>query len=161
MNSEKIIAAIENSRKLTQKDIEKSKQELLSAIETTNAKVHELENEIKVIKEENRKLVIRMEKQEKQNEYLIRQIKSKNLIVHGILAGKKETKLTLREQILKLIKDKLLIDLKLEEIDQIMRIGEENGKNPRPILLTLRTISKRNEILLANKKPLIKTNIYK
>ncbi|GLV41806.1 hypothetical protein CBL_02991 [Carabus blaptoides fortunei] len=47
MDSEKIIAAIENSRKLTQKDIEKSKQELLKAIETTNAKVQVLENEIK------------------------------------------------------------------------------------------------------------------
>ncbi|CAG4984917.1 unnamed protein product [Colias eurytheme] len=120
--------------------------------ELTNTLLVKMEEKLKPVVEENHILKLKVEKLEKKVESLEREKKSNNIIIHG-LAEKEQSTLDAMKYIKKCFLDELGITIENYEINKIFRIGtkNKNGK-PRPMLLSLISGWKKNEIMRNKKK---------
>ena len=83
---------------------------------------------------------------------LDRNLKMRNLIIHGIEDGEKAFFL-LEAKIIKLIKEKIQYDININQIDYIKRVGQANEEKVRPVLICFLALRVKN-IILKNKSKL-------
>lgn len=107
-----------------------------------------LERKIELLESENKEL-------KHQVHLTQRFLKKKNLIIYGVPERNSEN---LVESVIDLIKEKLEINLRIEDISECFRLGKIINKD-RPILIGLVSSLKRTE-LLKNKTKLKGTNIF-
>lgn len=118
----------------------------------TKSIMDKIEEKLIPIAEENKNLKIKVEKLEKEIEYLKRGERNNNIIVFGLEENEKTT-----TELLGKFKENLKYDLNINiedyEINKIHRIGEKNrdSDKPRPVLCSLLNNWKKNEIM-KNKK---------
>lgn len=132
---------------------EKMKIEIQNqTIELTNTILGKMEEKLKPVLEENQSLKLKVEKLEKKVEFLERDRKGNNIIIHG-LAEQEQSALDLIKRIKKCFLDELGITIEIHEINKIYRIGMRNkNEKPRPTLLSLVSGWKKAEILRNKKK---------
>ncbi|XP_022827403.1 uncharacterized protein LOC111357079 [Spodoptera litura] len=119
--------------------------------ELSNAIMEKIEEKLKPIVEENKNLKIKVGNLEKKLDYLQREKKSNNIIIHGILEEEKST-LELFENLKKVFRIELGISMEEYDEKKISRIGKSiKGDKPRPVLLGLNSAWKRTEILKKKK----------
>ncbi|PZC75915.1 hypothetical protein B5X24_HaOG205308 [Helicoverpa armigera] len=120
--------------------------------ELSNKIMEKMEEKLKPVIEENKKLKLKVENLEKKVEYLEREKKSNNIIIHGLLEDEKNTS-ELLEKTKNLFLTELDISIEGFDVNQIYRIGKPNkGEKPRPTLLGLNSGWKRSEIMKNKKK---------
>ncbi|XP_013180641.1 PREDICTED: uncharacterized protein LOC106127160 [Papilio xuthus] len=124
---------------------------------TKNVMKH-MEEKLTPIIEENKTLRLRVEKLEKEIEYLNRDKRNNNIIVYGVEENERSD-LELLEEVKNTFKNDTNIDIDPRDINKIHRIGKKlrEGNKPRPILCSFTSNWKKNEII-KNKKKL--KNIY-
>lgn len=132
---------------------DKMKIEMQNQTEELTTKIMEkMDEKLKPILEENGKLKIKVENLEKKVEYLEREKKRNNIIIHGL----KEEEKSVLELFLNLKKcffDGMHITLEEFEINKIHRIGKlNNGEKPRPILVSFVSEWKKTEVMRNKKK---------
>lgn len=118
----------------------------------TDTIMERIDNKLRPIIEENKQLKVKVESLEKKVEFLERDKRNNNIIIHGL---REEEKFTW--QLLKSTKETLEreygIMLEDYEVNKIHRIGKAtNGERPRPIILGLVSGIKKGEILRNKKK---------
>lgn len=91
--------------------------------------------------------------------YFDREIRKRNIIIHGLEEEGNSKYLELERQVVKFIKNKIKVDLKEEEIDFLRRIGKKIEDKTRPILVGITTFRKKI-MILKNKRYLKDTDIY-
>ncbi|CAB3254305.1 unnamed protein product [Arctia plantaginis] len=111
-----------------------------------------MDEKLMPIKEENEKLKERIGKLEKEIEHFKREKKSNNLIIFGLVEGENST-----AELFQIIKENFKRDLniKLEEneVNKLNRLGKPKAENkPRPVLCSLLSEWKKNEIMKNKKK---------
>lgn len=120
----------------------------------TETIMNRMEEKLIPIVEENKNLKIKVEKLEKEIEYLKRGERNNNIIVFGL-----EEKETNTSELLQKLKDNLKYDLNVNiadyEVNKIFRLGNKNKETnkPRPILCSFINNWRKNEIM-KNKKNL-------
>ncbi|XP_013175473.1 PREDICTED: uncharacterized protein LOC106123605 [Papilio xuthus] len=124
---------------------------------TKNVMKH-MEEKLTPIIEENKTLRLRVEKLEKEIEYLNRDKRNNNIIVYGVEENERSD-LELLEEVKNNFKNDTNIDIDPRDINKIHRIGKKlrEGNKPRPIICSFTSNWKKNEII-KNKKKL--KNIY-
>ncbi|CAG9820757.1 unnamed protein product [Phaedon cochleariae] len=131
--------------------IEKIDQDLKTISAKVSQEIEETKDKVTTLETENSELKRRIEETE-------RKLKSNNLIVYGIKEDNLETTASLVDEIEKIIKEKLELNLNSSEITNTYRIGKDKGKK-RPILVTINSQMRKREIL-KNCYKLKGTNIY-
>lgn len=120
----------------------------------TKSITDKMEEKLNPIVEENKVLKIKVEKLEKELEYLKREQRNNNIIAFGL--EEKETSTSqLLQKLKEVFKNDLDINIESHEINKIYRIGNKNRENnkPRPVLCSFINNWKKNEII-KNKKNL-------
>lgn len=120
----------------------------------TENKLDGLQKEIQTIKaaneqltKENRYLKLKITQQERSLEETNREIKKKNIIIHGLEDQEMESELQLSEKIRVVLRD-MGIKIEMEkEIVETRRLGKYRTGKTRPILAELRKWEKKMEIL--------------
>lgn len=131
-------------------EMQKQTTELTNTL--TTELMNKMEEKLQPVLEENKILKLKVENLEKKVEYLERDKKNNNLIIHGLKEEEKST-----PDLLKMVKqcfsEELNITLEEYEVNKIYRIGNTNkdGK-PKPTLLSLTCGWKKNEIMKNKKK---------
>lgn len=121
-------------------------------IQLTNNIMEKLDEKLNNVVEENKKLQIKVENLEKKVEYLERDRKTNNIIIHGLKEDENST-----FELIRNVKECFLQELEINlddwEVNKIYRIGNtiKKGK-PRPTLLSLVSGWKKNEIMRNKKK---------
>lgn len=127
--------------------IEKMFQQLDENMKSMNSKFDAFTLEMTQIKEENEKLKEKVRKQEDRIESLEREIRSKNIVVKGVLDEERENENTTKEKI-GIVMQKIGVCIEEErDIDDIRRIGKYRNDRNRPILVKLTKSSTRSKIL--------------
>ncbi|CAH2102355.1 unnamed protein product [Euphydryas editha] len=103
------------------------------------------------------KLRNKLQEQEKRLYVLEKNSVQRNLVFFGI-DEKEKHYIQLQKQIFEIITNIVKVEIQETELQSIRRMGKK-GDRPRPISVTLSTLSKKIQIL-KNKKNLSKTNIY-
>lgn len=141
-----------------------SKVLLETILSTMQAMESKLMNEIKSLKEVNEQLQSRCSNLEKtvqhQNETILqlqKRIDSNNIIIHGIDEIDDSSKL--EDIVIGIVNEKMNIELKSEEIEEIFRIGQVKGLSPRPI--KIRMVNKKSKLnIIKNRSKLKGTKIF-
>ncbi|CAH2096958.1 unnamed protein product [Euphydryas editha] len=120
-------------------------------IALTNTIMEKIEEKLKPILEENRILKIKIENLEKKVEYLERDKKINNIIIHGLKEDEKSIP-ELLNKVKKHFSDELNFTLEDWEVNKIYRIGKANDNKPRPTVLALVCGWKKSEIMRNKKK---------
>ncbi|CAG4955324.1 unnamed protein product [Parnassius apollo] len=109
--------------------------------------------------EENKNLKIKVEKLEKEIEFL-KKVEKKNNIIILSLEEKETSTFQLLQEFKEHLKQDLNITIEHYEINKIYRLGTKNREinKPRPVLCSFISNRKKNEII-KNKKNLNKINI--
>ncbi|XP_048002101.1 uncharacterized protein LOC125238724 [Leguminivora glycinivorella] len=118
-----------------------------------------VEETIKPIVEENKKLRIELQELNRKIETLDNNARRNNVILHGIPESQEEKFDQLINTVINTIHD-LDVDLKITDINRVQRLGrrQENDNKIRPILLSTTSTQKKIEILRNKKK--MKQNTY-
>lgn len=126
-------------------EMQKQSTELKDSI--TNSIMDKMDERLQHIIVENKALKIKIEKLEKEIEYLKRDKKNNNIIIFEIGEEKNSTS-ELLQTVTKLFAKELNIKVAEYEVNNIYRIGKTrpDGK-PRPILLSFVSMWKKNEII--------------
>lgn len=98
--------------------------------------------------------------QEDKIKYLEKELRKRNIVVHGIQETEK-SRADLEKMVVEILKQTMKITLGMSDIDFIRRLGSKIEVNiqTRPIQIQLTTMRKRNEIL-AQKKALKNSTMY-
>lgn len=122
-------------------------KEIMNEIKAGRA---ETQNEVKSCKEAIEKMLqitARVEAQERKFNYLEKERKKKNIIIHGLEEGDNETFHQLRQKVEWLLNQTMKTNIEMYEIDNFYRIGrKEIGKN-RPIVIKFVTYWRKTETL--------------
>lgn len=122
----------------------------------TESLLEKMDQKIKPVSEENKMLRCEIEKLELKNDILEKEKKKQNILIFRL----QEEEESGQQLLLRVKKEINNINVKLEEyeINKIYRIGtKESNVKPRPVVITLTNMWKRNEILKNKKKT---SNIY-
>ncbi|XP_045455045.1 uncharacterized protein LOC123664559 [Melitaea cinxia] len=120
--------------------------------EVTDTIMEKIDEKLKPILEENKILKNKIENLEKKVEYLKRDKKSNNIIIHGLNEDEKSIP-DLLNKVKKHFLDELNLKLEDWEVNKIYRIGKSNNNNkPRPTVLVLVCGWKKSEIMRNKKK---------
>ncbi|KAI5737433.1 hypothetical protein M8J76_013581 [Diaphorina citri] len=146
-----ILETMNNINKRLAEDSEERK-ELLKDSKDMKDSLDKILKEVEGVRGEVRESATRIDHIEKEK-------RKRNVLLFGINERDKETMDDLEKSVME-IAAKMKVNLKLEEIDNICRMGKnkEEGKN-RPILVSLTTLRRKNE-MMKNKRELKNTNIY-
>lgn len=120
-------------------------------------------NSVKVeneqLKKENEHLKERSAHHERILERMSREIKKRNIIIHGIEDQKEESNLQLKEKVRAMLRD-MRIEVEMEkEVVEVRRLGKHQKERPRPIQVEFGKWEKKMEILKGTKN-LKGRNIY-
>lgn len=125
------------------------KYEMSLMNDNLNEKLESFKRDQKDLKEE-------VQKQNKDLQYVDKEIRRKNIVIHGIEENEVETtqnhQAVLVETVLQLINNELKTNLTIGEIDFIGRIGKKMPNKKRPIKVILTTQRKKMAILSARKQ---------
>ncbi|XP_063618165.1 uncharacterized protein LOC134791063 [Cydia splendana] len=138
-------------------EMQKQNEDLKQSV--TKNILDKMEEKLIPIVEENKNLKVRVEKLEKEIEYLKKGGRENNIIVFGL--DEKETSTI---ELLREFKENLKIDLNINmedyEINKIYRLGKKNRESnkPRPVLCSFINNWKKMEII-KNKKHLKKIHV--
>lgn len=139
--------------------IEEMFRQIDTNVKQTNGKIDAFVAEIKQMKEENMRLKERMREQEDKIEKLEREIRSKNIVIKGIMDEEKESEEKMREKV-NIVMGKIGIDIREnEDIDEMRRIGRYKINETRPIKVSLIKKDTKTKIL-RNAKHLKGTDIW-
>lgn len=132
---------------------EKMKIEMQNqAVSISNTIMDRIDEKLKPVLEENKKLIFKVENLEKKIEFLERDKKGNNIIIYGLKEGEKSTRELIENAKNKFQKELNLV-LEDYDINKIYRIGKPNkGDKPRPVLLSFTCGWKKNEVLKNRKK---------
>ncbi|CAG9822872.1 unnamed protein product [Phaedon cochleariae] len=119
--------------------IEKVEQSTQSLCKTLKSEVATNKEEVQLLQEENKQLKTQLEKVERRQRH-------NNLVFYGIEEEATETQYFLIETIVEITRQKLEVELKESEINDIFRLGKKTG-HKRPVLISLLSHIKRQEIL--------------
>ncbi|CAH1155681.1 unnamed protein product [Phaedon cochleariae] len=128
--------------------IEKVEQSTQSLCKALQIGVSIVKEEVQILQEENKQLKSKLEKVEKRQ-------KHNNLVFYGIKEEASENQHSLLETIVEITEQKLEIELKKSDFNDIFRLGKKSGSQSghnRPILVSLISHIKRQEILRSGKK---------
>lgn len=120
-------------------------------LELTNTIMEKMEEKLKPVFEENKILKNKIENLEKKIQYLERDKKTNNIIIHGLKECEKSTH-ELLSDVKKLFSDELNFTLEDWEVNKIYRIGKPKNDKPRPTLLSLVSGWRKSEIMRNKKK---------
>lgn len=154
-NSE-ILKAIKSNKSETLQEISilmsKNTEVILEEIRKTNNKVQELEIKMEKLTEEKNLLEQKLSKQEKKVNEIEVLLKNKNIIIFGY---EEDSNISYAEQennILEFMKTQLEIELKVNSIEKIRRIGVPKENKIQPLLISLNSERLKREILKSSKK---------
>lgn len=138
----------QSTEKMT--DMEKI-QEMFVQIQTRmqamDSKMGTIITEIDNIRQENRELKGKVEKQQERIESLEREIRRKNLIFRGVQDSGKEDAKDTKRKVIEVIRQ-IGVEIDPEtDIDEIMRMGRIQTGRTRPIIMKMTTREKKFEIL--------------
>lgn len=143
---------------------QKMKEELNQQTNTiteniTKSVLAKVDDKIKPIIEENKKLKSELEVLNKKIENLELKGKRNNVIIHGIPEMQHETHEDLKALVMSTLKE-IDVSLKEEEINRMQRLGKNNKDDSkiRPIMLSTTTLQKKVQILKSKNK--MKSNAY-
>lgn len=139
--------------------IENMFQQLDGNMKSMNEKFDMFTLEMIQIKEENKKLREKIRKQEDRIESLEREIRSKNIVVKGVLDEEREKENITKEKIAEVMQKIGICIEEGKDIDDARRIGKYRNQRNRPILVKLAKSSMRSNIL-KNAKQLKGTEIW-
>lgn len=140
---------------------------LLDAIykrfDESERKITEELNNLKIINEQLKKRVVETEKKiEVQNETILqleKRLNNNNLIIHG-MEEKENDEVQLEENITGFLNNKLGVELKTDNIQQVYRIGKINNQNkPRPVKLNLSNY-RTKEMITSQRRKLAGTSVF-
>lgn len=110
--------------------------------------------------DENKTLIVqKIASQEERLNNIERDLRKKNIIIHGLAELDEQSYFKTEKQVINLLKNKLKIEVEESEIDLVRRIGRKSEGKVRPILVTFTTY-RRKVIVLKNKKLLKDQNIF-
>lgn len=154
-NSE-ILKAIKSNKSETLQEISilmsKNTEVILEEIRKTNNKVQELEIKIEKLTEEKNLLEQKLSKQEKKVNEIEVLLKNKNIIIFGYEEDSNISYAEKENNILEFMKTQLEIDLKVNSIKKIRRIGVPKENKIQPLLISLNSERLKREILKSSKK---------
>lgn len=123
----------------------------------TNTIMDRMDIKLEPILAENKNLKSRVERLEKEIEYLKKEKRNNNIVIFGLKEENNST-IELLHTVLKIFREGLGISVEEWEVSKIHRIGKINKESDkaRPVLLSFVNSLKKNEIM--KKKNLLKTN---
>lgn len=141
-----------------QNEIKLQKEELKTVqLSITNDINNNINKKFIEIEEKYRKLNDKLEKQEKQIDYLERETNKRNLIFFGI-PDDENNYLQLQSKVINMISTTMRIPCERYDFEALRRVGKR-GEKPRPVLVTLSTLGLKIEIL-RSKKCLANSSFY-
>lgn len=139
--------------------IEKMFQKIDENINLVNAKLDKVVQEMKQVKEENRKLKSVVAEQEKRIDNLEREVRRKNVVIKGVMDEEEESENKTKEKITTILqKMGVNVDMNMD-IEEIRRIGSYVKDRKRPILVKL-TKERAKILILQNARNLSGTDIW-
>lgn len=144
MDTNTILAAISNM-----------KIELTQTI-TKNINAH-IDHKFNLLNENSNQLQAKVEKHDADIKQIKREERKKNLVIYGFEETEKSYR-ELENNITSFLNTKMNLELNVNDIDFVRRLGKAMNNKTRPILLTLIYYKKKIEIL-SNKKCLSNTNV--
>lgn len=134
-------------------------QKIDENINTVNAKLDKVVQEMKQVKEENRKLKSVVAEQEKRIDNLEREVRKKNVVIKGVMDEEEENENKSKEKITLLLqKMGVNIDMNMD-IEEIRRLGNYVEGRKRPIIVKL-TKERTKILILQNARNLSGTDIW-
>lgn len=154
-DTEKILQEMRSMNAALSSKIEKSETEVLKAFKSVEKKVSKLEEELKSLKNDKSVLEQQVGTLEDKVEDLERKLKTKNIFIYGLDYIEHETRSTLEQHSINTLMELTQVEIKVEDIDIVRRIGKtpsENSSKPQPVLLTFTSERKRHEVLKNSSK---------
>lgn len=112
-----------------------------------------MEEKIKPLEEDNKKLKSRMDEIENKMERFEKKAKENNLILFGMREHEELENLNkLQAELVEIFKSDLSLSIEVQDINRIVRIGEKKEGKSRPIVIKFNRHSARNSILKNKKK---------
>ncbi|XP_063629976.1 uncharacterized protein LOC134801366 [Cydia splendana] len=137
---------------MTEEQIDRLFEKVKGEMESQTEKILDrMDTKLQPIIEENKQLKLKVENLEKKVEFLDREKRNNNIIIHGLQEDEKSTG-QLLQNVKTILKDyKIMVED--HEINKIHRIGKEaRDEKSRPILLGLVSNRKKGEIMRNKKK---------
>lgn len=127
--------------------------------ERVEKKIDDFKSDLTRIRTENEKLrkenqIIKqnMLEQDRKIEEMEREIRKRNIIIHGVEEQGEESELQLKEKVRVILRDIGIIMNMEEEVKEVRRIGKRQERKCRPIKIEVGSWNKKIEVLKATKK---------
>lgn len=123
------------------------KQDRMEMMKTMKDMRESLVGQIGIMQAEMTRMNERVNLQDTRTTMVEKETRRRNIIVHGIEEKPNENWSELQTSVLELLNEKMEVNIKMEEIDQILRMGRKHEGQSRPINIKLITYWRKQEIL--------------